>query len=157
MDGRLIAAERRGRDSLRRYRDVLGFAVMAQLGSHAVFLSAGGYHHHLGANTWERAEVRVPPPGAAALRHATIVLPDDAERDRVLERVERSGQSPQESSNGPVIRDPDKAGRVSWYGSWWSGGARVKRKLGLKRTQGTADGLTRAQAERSCASGSSAT
>jgi catechol 2,3-dioxygenase len=88
------------------YRDVLGFAVMAQLGSHAAFLSAGGYHHHIGANTWESAEVMVPAPGAAALRHATIVLPDDAERDRVLERVERSGQSPQASSSGPVIRDP---------------------------------------------------
>jgi catechol 2,3-dioxygenase len=93
-------------ETLDFYRDVLGFAVMAQLGSHAVFLSAGGYHHHLGANTWESAGVMVPPPGAAALRHATIVLPDDAERDRVLERVERSGQSLQDSSSGTVIRDP---------------------------------------------------
>ena len=88
------------------YRDVLGFAVMAQLGSHAVFLSAGGYHHHLGANTWESADVMVPAPGAAALRHATIVLADDAERDRILKRVQRSGQSPQQSPNGPLIRDP---------------------------------------------------
>jgi catechol 2,3-dioxygenase len=93
-------------ETLDFYRDVLGFAVMAQLGSHAVFLSAGGYHHHLGATTWESAEVMAPPPGPAALRHATIVLADDAERDRVIERVRRSGQSPQEGSNGPVIRDP---------------------------------------------------
>jgi catechol 2,3-dioxygenase len=88
------------------YRDVLGFAVMAQLGSHAVFLSAGGYHHHLGANTWESARAMAPAPGAAALRHATIVLPDDAERDRVLARVERSGRAPQANSNGHVVRDP---------------------------------------------------
>jgi catechol 2,3-dioxygenase len=93
-------------DTLDFYRDVLGFAVMAQLGSHAVFLSAGGYHHHLGANTWESAEVMAPALGAAALRHATIVLPDSTERDRVLERVARSGQSSQPSSNGPLIRDP---------------------------------------------------
>ena len=88
------------------YRDVLGFAVMAQLGSHAAFLSAGGYHHHIGANTWESADVMVPAPGAAALRHATIVLPDDAERDRLLERVQRSGQTPQESPDGLMVRDP---------------------------------------------------
>ncbi len=88
------------------YRDVLGFAVMAQLGAHAAFLSAGGYHHHVGANTWESADVMAPAPGAAALRHATIVLPDDAERDRVLERVQHSGQTPQESPDGPMIRDP---------------------------------------------------
>jgi integrase len=50
--------------------------------------------------------------------------------------------------SGRLFEVSDKAGRVSWYGSWWSGGARVKRKLGLKRTQGTADGLTRAQAEK---------
>lgn len=88
------------------YRDVLGFAVMAQLGSHAAFLSAGGYHHHIGANTWESADVMVPAPGAAALRHASVVLPDDTERDRVLERVRHSGQTPQEGPNGPMIRDP---------------------------------------------------
>jgi catechol 2,3-dioxygenase len=93
-------------ETLDFYRDVLGFALMAQLGSHAAFLSAGGYHHHLGANTWESAEVLVPPAGAAALRHATIVLSDDAERDRVLRRVERSGQSPQPGPDGPMIRDP---------------------------------------------------
>ena len=85
------------------YRDVLGFTVMAQLGSHAAFLSAGGYHHHVGANTWESADVMVPAPGAAALRHATIVLPDDTERDRVLERAQRSGQTAQESPDGPII------------------------------------------------------
>jgi catechol 2,3-dioxygenase len=88
------------------YRDVLGFTVMAQLGSHAAFLSAGGYHHHVGANTWESADVMVPAQGAAALRHATIVLPDDAERDRVLERVQRSGQAPEAGPDGPMIRDP---------------------------------------------------
>ena len=58
------------------YRDLLGFGLMAQLGNQAAFLSAGGYHHHLGANTWESAGAPPPPAGTAALRHATIVLPD---------------------------------------------------------------------------------
>jgi catechol 2,3-dioxygenase len=88
------------------YRDVIGFALMAQLGAHAAFLSAGGYHHHLGANTWESAGAPVSPPGTAALRYATIVLSDEPERDRVLERVEQDGQKPQEGSGGPIIRDP---------------------------------------------------
>lgn len=88
------------------YRDVLGFALMAKLGSHAAFLSAGGYHHHLGTNTWESAEVLVPPPGAAALRHATIVLPDEAARDRVLERLEHGGRHPRQTPDGPLIHDP---------------------------------------------------
>jgi catechol 2,3-dioxygenase len=88
------------------YRDVLGFALMAQLGPYAAFLSAGGYHHHVGANTWESAGASPPPAGTAALRHATILLPDDAERDRVVDRVARSGQTPQESAAGPVVHDP---------------------------------------------------
>ena len=48
------------------YRDVLGFDLMAQLGEQAAFLSAGGYHHHLGANTWESRGAAPPPPGTRA-------------------------------------------------------------------------------------------
>jgi catechol 2,3-dioxygenase len=84
------------------YRDVLGFGLMAELGPQAAFLGAGGYHHHIGANTWESRGAPPPPPGTAALRHATILLPDAAERDRVLERLERHGHAPQ----GPLVRDP---------------------------------------------------
>ncbi len=50
--------------------------------------------------------------------------------------------------SGRLFEVPDKAGRVSWYGSWWSGATRVKRKIAAKRTPGTADGLTRSQAEK---------
>ena len=88
------------------YRDVLGFGLMATLGPYAAFLSAGGYHHHIGANTWESAGAPAPPEGTAALRHATIVLPDDAERDRVLGRAAASGHSPKPSSRGPIVVDP---------------------------------------------------
>lgn len=90
------------------YRDVLGFALMAQLGPYAAFLSAGGYHHHIGANTWESAGAAPPPPGSATLRHATIVLPDERERERVLGRLEAAGQAPQHDAKGLVIRDPSR-------------------------------------------------
>ena len=50
--------------------------------------------------------------------------------------------------SGRLFERADAAGQVSWYGSWWSGGTRVKRKIATKRTPGTADGLTRAQAEK---------
>ena len=88
------------------YRDVIGFALMAELGSQAAFLSAGGYHHHLGANTWESAGASPPPPGSAALRHATIVLADAAEHEAVLERVRAGGQIPREGDAGSVVLDP---------------------------------------------------
>ena len=55
--------------TVRFYRDVLGFGLMAALGAQAAFLGAGGYHHHVGANTWESAGASPAPPGAAALRH----------------------------------------------------------------------------------------
>ncbi len=88
------------------YRDVLGFELMAQLGPQAAFLSAGGYHHRVGANTWESFGAAPPPPGTAALRHATIVLPDSTERDRVLGRLDEAGHAVEESGDGPLVRDP---------------------------------------------------
>jgi catechol 2,3-dioxygenase len=69
------------------YRDVVGFDLITQLGDQAAFLSAGGYHHHLGANTWESRGAPPAPTGTASLRHFTIVVPDGAERERVLERL----------------------------------------------------------------------
>jgi catechol 2,3-dioxygenase len=92
--------------TLEFYRDVLGFALMARLGPYAAFLSAGGYHHHIGANTWESAGASPPPAGTAALRHATIVMPDGGARDRLLERLERVGQLAQRTASGVMIRDP---------------------------------------------------
>lgn len=85
------------------YGDALGFALMAQLGAHAAFLSAGGYHHHLGANTWESAGAAQAPSGYASLRHATLVLPNAESRD---ELVVRGGGAVGEVDGAPVIRDP---------------------------------------------------
>jgi catechol 2,3-dioxygenase len=88
------------------YRDVLGFDLMAQFGDQAAFLSAGGYHHHVGANTWESAGASPPPEGTARLRHATVVLPDDAARDQVAARVEAAGRAVEEQDGDPLVRDP---------------------------------------------------
>jgi catechol 2,3-dioxygenase len=92
-------------ETLRFYRDVLGFDLMVTVPS-AAFLAAGGYHHHIGANTWQSAGASPPPEGAAALRRATIILPDAAARDEVVSRVADDGQEPQETQDGPVVRDP---------------------------------------------------
>jgi catechol 2,3-dioxygenase len=77
------------------YRDVVGFGLMAQLGDQAAFLSAGGYHHHLGGNTWQSAGRPYAPDGYARLTRMTIVLPDEASRDALAERV-----------GGTEVRDP---------------------------------------------------
>jgi catechol 2,3-dioxygenase len=69
------------------YRDVVGFGLMAQLGDQAAFLSAGGYHHHLGGNTWQSAGRPYAPDGYARLTQMTIVLPDEAARDALAARL----------------------------------------------------------------------
>jgi catechol 2,3-dioxygenase len=88
------------------YRDVLGFDLVVERVPQAAFLSAGGYHHHLGANTWESAGAPAPPVGSAALRHATVVLPSAEARDEVLRRVADAGQEPEETATGTLVRDP---------------------------------------------------
>jgi catechol 2,3-dioxygenase len=88
------------------YRDALGLSVMAQLGAEAAFLAAGGYHHHIGANTWESAGAAAPPPGTAALRHATIVLPDRGELERALRRLEQHGHPAEAGDRGITVSDP---------------------------------------------------
>jgi catechol 2,3-dioxygenase len=88
------------------YRGVLGFALMASLGGQAAFLSAGGYHHHLGANTWESAGAGQAPAGAAVLRGATVVLPSEAERDRLVARLADAGHEPLAREDGVLVHDP---------------------------------------------------
>jgi catechol 2,3-dioxygenase len=83
------------------YRDRVGFAVMAQLGDQATFLSAGGYHHHLGANTWQSRGAPYAPDGYARLTQMTIVLPDDASLDEVAGRV--GGTEVRDPSGNPVV------------------------------------------------------
>jgi catechol 2,3-dioxygenase len=93
-------------DTLAFYRDLLGFEEMVTFGSQATFLSAGGYHHHVGGNTWNSLGAGPPPEGAAALERATIVLPDAAERDRLVTTVANAGQEPELRADGVQVRDP---------------------------------------------------
>ena len=90
------------------YNRVLGFDVTAQAGPAAAFLSAGGYHHHIGANMWESRGASPAPPGSATMRHATIVVPDAAELDRVAGRVAGTGQEPEPRDGGVLVRDPSQ-------------------------------------------------
>jgi catechol 2,3-dioxygenase len=93
-------------DTIAFYRDGLGLALMAQLGEQAAFLSAGGYHHHVGANTWESAGAEPPPPGSAALRHATIVLGEAAELDAIRRRLDERRYAPEPAEDGVTVADP---------------------------------------------------
>ena len=88
------------------YRDILGYGLMAELGGSAAFLSAGGYHHHLGANIWESRGAAQPPPGSATLTQVTVVLPDPSARARVVERLAGAGHEPRETSDGLLVLDP---------------------------------------------------
>ena len=85
------------------YKDVVGFDLQARYADQASFLSAGGYHHHLGANVWNSRGAAPPPPGSAALRHFVVLLPDDAALRQVAERVP---DATPDSSGGIAVKDP---------------------------------------------------
>jgi catechol 2,3-dioxygenase len=90
------------------YCDALGFGLMAAFGAQAAFMSAGGYHHHLGANTWQSRGAGQAPPGHATLERATVVLPAADDIDRLAHEVELLGQEPEEleGERGVLVRDP---------------------------------------------------
>jgi catechol 2,3-dioxygenase len=73
------------------YCGVLGFDLMQRLGSEAAFVSAGGYHHHIGLNTWESAGGSPPPPGTTGLYHLAILYPTRAALADALHRVRAAG------------------------------------------------------------------
>ncbi len=97
------------------YRDVLGFEVTQRFGRSAVFLSAGGYHHHIALNTWESAGGVPPPPGATGLYHLAILYPTraalaDALRRLVGAGIELDGAADHGVSEALYLRDPDQNG-----------------------------------------------
>jgi catechol 2,3-dioxygenase len=87
------------------YRDGLGFEVMTDLGT-AVFVSAGGYHHHVGFNVWRGRGVPPVPAGAVGLRHWTLVLDGAEQLAAVRERLRAIGAPVEETSAGILTRDP---------------------------------------------------
>jgi catechol 2,3-dioxygenase len=97
------------------YRDVLGFEQHQRLGDQAAFLSAGGYHHHIGLNTWESRGGSPPAPGTTGLFHVAIRYPDRVTLGDALRRlVEASwpleGASDHGVSEALYLRDPDENG-----------------------------------------------
>jgi catechol 2,3-dioxygenase len=97
------------------YRDVLGFEVTQRYGGSAVFLSAGGYHHHIGLNTWESRGGPPPAPGTTGLYHLAIVYPErrllaDALRRVLLAGIPLDGASDHGVSEALYLRDPDENG-----------------------------------------------
>jgi catechol 2,3-dioxygenase len=97
------------------YRDVLGFELTQRFGSQAAFISAGGYHHHIGLNTWESAGGFPPPPGTTGLYHVAILYPTrvllaDALRRVLAAGIEIEGAADHGVSEAIYLRDPDKNG-----------------------------------------------
>ncbi len=97
------------------YRDVLGFEVTQRYGTQAAFVSAGGYHHHIGLNTWESRGGHPPPPGTTGLYHVAILYPTRAALADALRRVLAAGVPIDGASDHGVseaiyLRDPDGNG-----------------------------------------------
>src|SRR5438874_3518763 len=97
------------------YRDVLGFELQHRYGDQAAFLSAGGYHHHIGLNTWESQGGPPPPQGTTGLYHLAIVYPTRAELADALRRVVAAGipldgASDHGVSEALYLSDPDQNG-----------------------------------------------
>jgi catechol 2,3-dioxygenase len=101
--------------SLAFYRDLLGFDVTQRLGDEAAFLSAGGYHHHIGLNTWESRGGPPPPPSTTGLYHVAIRYPDRRTLGGALRRLVEAGwpltgATDHGVSEAIYLRDPDGSG-----------------------------------------------
>jgi catechol 2,3-dioxygenase len=101
--------------ALRFYCGVLGFELQQKFGTQAAFVSAGGYHHHIGLNTWESKGGSPPPPGTTGLYHVAILYPTrellaDALRRLVAAGVKLDGAADHGVSEAIYLRDPDGNG-----------------------------------------------
>ncbi len=101
--------------ALNFYCGVLGFELQQKLGTQAAFISAGGYHHHIGLNTWESKGGSQPPPGSTGLYHTAILYPNrvtlaDALRRVLAAGIELDGAADHGVSEAIYLRDPDQNG-----------------------------------------------
>src|SRR3712207_3048723 len=101
--------------AIRFYADVLGFELQFRLPSGAAFLSAGGYHHHIGLNTWESLGAEPPPPGHTGLYHTAFLYPDRKSLAQALRRVMDAGivitgKADHGVSEAVYFKDPDGNG-----------------------------------------------
>ncbi|MCI0396130.1 MAG: VOC family protein, partial [Chloroflexi bacterium] len=92
------------------YVGVLGFELIARLSHSAGFVSAGGYHHHIGYNVWAGVGAPPPPPDAVGLRWYEIRLPDAAALDQVVDRLRQANRPLEEQPAGFFVRDPAQNG-----------------------------------------------
>jgi catechol 2,3-dioxygenase len=102
------------------YSGVLGFEITQRYGKQAAFLSAGGYHHHIGLNTWESFGGSPPPPGTTGLYHTAILYPTraalaDALRRVIAGKIPLDGASDHGVSEALYLRDPDENGVELYY------------------------------------------
>ena len=97
------------------YTHILGFEVTTRMGTNAAFLSAGGYHHHIGLNTWESKGGAAPKPGSTGLYHFAILMPDRKALAQAVKRLEdhdwpMEGFADHGVSEAVYLRDPDDNG-----------------------------------------------
>jgi len=134
------------------YSGVLGFEVMQRMGDSAAFLSAGGYHHHIGLNTWESSGGSAPPAGTTGLYHLAIVYPSraklgDALRRLIEAQIPLDGAADHGVSEALYLRDPDGNGvelywdrpQEAWPRDAKGGLAMYTRPLDLQRLLDAAD------------------
>jgi catechol 2,3-dioxygenase len=94
----------------RFYAEILGFDVTARYSRSALFVSAGGYHHHLGLNTWLGVGAPPPPPGAIGLRHFDLEFSSVEARGAALDRLRAAGLTVDSVGGEPFVRDPSANG-----------------------------------------------
>ena len=95
------------------YHGILGFDVMGVAKSFRMgFVSAGGYHHHIGLNTWQGEGAPPPPADALGLRHFTVELPDQKALDEVVARIDKAGIPSNQTDNGLLVNDPSQNGVI---------------------------------------------
>lgn len=100
-------------EALDFYHGVLGFDIMGHAREfHMAFVSAGGYHHHIGLNTWQGEGAPPPPADAVGLRHFTVDFPNQPALDEVVARVEKAGISYNQTEDGLLLYDPSQNGVV---------------------------------------------
>jgi catechol 2,3-dioxygenase len=98
-------------DAARRfYVDVIGFDLMQRYGPSALFVAAGGYHHHVGLNTWAGVGAPPPPPGAIGLRYFELKLSEAAAIQPVVSRLRDAGVEVETEGDAALVRDPSSNG-----------------------------------------------
>lgn len=102
------------------YRDLLGFELIQKIGDQAAFISAGGYHHHIGLNTWDSEGGTPPPPGHTGLYHTAILYPNRKELAKALKTLLNAdyplqGAADHGVSEAIYLADPDGNGVELYY------------------------------------------